>query len=219
MKKYKITRIFNDNGKTNLRYFYKKKGIYEIFYKDDLVYIGFSGVDLYTTILRHFEKWYDSEQPDRIFYSRDIDNYFVRVTVYNKKTRNRIHDIEKGLILKYKPRDNKTLYDIYSKDTDKAADEQVRAFIYNKDRVPIPTDTPEPPAYSDAENELFNNFIEEFKKNDFTINNGENYEKWLQETIRKQSDIIDNFLKINKIRKKGVKKYLTDQTDFFIVPF
>lgn len=101
-------------GVTNIRGYDGKSGVYMITErkkgsrKDEIVYIGRSGSNLYKTIIRHFQKWNDQEQNNRISYRSRIlkgtHKYEVAVGVTPARTAAKL---EKELILMYVPRDNK----------------------------------------------------------------------------------------------------------------
>lgn len=97
------------NGKTtfNLR---GKSGVYLIYKGNTIVYIGYSGTDIYKTLYRHFQKWTDKNQK-RVTY-QDLKNITVRV-VYTA-TKNHAFRLEKSLIVKYKPADNPTQYEEFT---------------------------------------------------------------------------------------------------------
>ena len=100
------------NGKTNLTPYKKKKGIYWIYEGDKLVYIGFTGYNLYATIIHHFNQWNDSEQYRRISYKNRLDKhkYYFKVKLMPNTSRSNIEYEEYKLIDKFKPRDNKVDY-------------------------------------------------------------------------------------------------------------
>lgn len=72
-----------------------------------IIYIGYSASNLYKTISRHFQTWNDKSQ-QRFVYGRD--HYTVRVIFTNAE---RAALLEKFLIVKHNPRDNKMKYDNY----------------------------------------------------------------------------------------------------------
>jgi excinuclease UvrABC nuclease subunit len=82
---------------------YSKPGTYLIKSKQtgDIIYVGYSATNLYKTLYRHFQTWNDSAQ-NRFVYDRN--KYTVRVIL---TIPTRAAQLEKALILKYKPRDNK----------------------------------------------------------------------------------------------------------------
>ena len=80
-------------------YLIKKSGT------DKISYIGFSNSDLYKTMYRHFQKWNDKTQ-FRAVYNKDTHE--VRVMLC--KTKKEVERLEKYLIQKLKPIDNKVNY-------------------------------------------------------------------------------------------------------------
>lgn len=102
MKKTKIFSPYSKDGKkTNLLNFTKKSGVYFIYKKSKLVYIGYSSADLYKTILRHFQTWNDKQQ-QRFVYNRLECKIRVVLTTPLKAAK-----LEEALILKHRPKDNK----------------------------------------------------------------------------------------------------------------
>jgi hypothetical protein len=66
-----------------------------------LRYVGQSGYDVYKTLYRHFQVWEDPKQK-RVTYT-----YLKGITVRLLYcTKSKAADIERALILKYKPQDN-----------------------------------------------------------------------------------------------------------------
>ena len=92
------------NGRaTFAREKYSRPGTYLIKSKKtgDIIYVGYSSNNLYRTLYRHFQQWNDRQQ-NRYVYGKN--NYFVRVV---PTTAARAESLEKALIRKYNPRDNK----------------------------------------------------------------------------------------------------------------
>lgn len=79
-------------------------GVYMIYKSDELVYVGYSGNNLYRTMYRHFQDWSKSKQY-RATYN---ENVLIRV-VYTK-TAAQANNLETALIIKYKPKDNGNVY-------------------------------------------------------------------------------------------------------------
>lgn len=81
----------------------KQAGVYLIKSKrsDKIIYVGYSETQLYKTIYRHFQEWNDRNQ-DRFTYNKT--GYLVRIIF---TTPGRAAILEKYLIKKLKPRDNK----------------------------------------------------------------------------------------------------------------
>jgi excinuclease UvrABC nuclease subunit len=103
---------YQANGKTTFNV-QNKPGVYMIYKDEEIVYIGFSGTNLYKTMYRHFQKWEDSNQI-RVTYS-NLKNITVRVVYTISKQH--AFKLEKALIKKYKPKDNPSLYNDYEPTT------------------------------------------------------------------------------------------------------
>lgn len=86
-----------------------KTGVYLIKEGKDLVYIGYSGKDLYKTMYRHFQTWNHTGQ-EVVSYADRLkkDDYTVRVVYCNPR---QAEALEKALIKKHKPRDNGAKYE------------------------------------------------------------------------------------------------------------
>lgn len=87
-----------------------QKGVYILKKNNEIVYIGYSGSNLYKTLTRHFQSWEDRKQI-RITYSK-TDNIKARI-IYTS-TAAQAAKLEKALILKYKPADNPNKYEQYN---------------------------------------------------------------------------------------------------------
>lgn len=122
---------YQANGSTTFNV-QNKAGVYIIYKGDDIVYIGYSGTNLYKTLYRHFQKWDDPNQI-RVTYNK-LANITVRV-VYTA-TKNHAFRLEKALIKKYKPRDNPSLYNDYEPTPQDLA--KVEAYL-NENTKPIIT--------------------------------------------------------------------------------
>lgn len=93
-------------GKTNLRGFKGKTGIYIIYERGKMVYIGHSTTDLYKTISRHFQSWIDFRQVRAVYPQSKQIKVRILLTAPQKAIR-----LEKKLIAKYQPRDCSIKYD------------------------------------------------------------------------------------------------------------
>jgi excinuclease UvrABC nuclease subunit len=89
----------------------KRSGVYIIKKAGKIVYVGFSGTNIYKTMYRHFQSWNDRTQ-QRVTY-KNLKNITVRVIYCTPVQANRL---EKFLILKYKPIDNPIIYDGWAAD-------------------------------------------------------------------------------------------------------
>lgn len=104
MKKSKLKKPYTKNKK--IRFKAKKPGVYMIYRKKTLLYVGMSGSNVYKSLYRHFQTWNDPTQV-RITY-KQLKNIKVRVIYTN--TPGQAAKLEKALIIKYKPKDNPTQY-------------------------------------------------------------------------------------------------------------
>jgi predicted GIY-YIG superfamily endonuclease len=107
MIKEKLKNIspYNEKGKPT----FKKrnvKGVYIIRHKKEILYIGYSGTDLYKTMYRHFQKWDDWSQV-RVEY-KNTNN--LKIDIILTSTKLEASRLEKALIIKYKPKDNPNQY-------------------------------------------------------------------------------------------------------------
>lgn len=94
-------------GKTILpNKYYNRPGVYIIRSKQTKkpIYVGYSANNLKKTLYRHFQNWNDRQQ-DRFVY--DKNKYEIKIYRTGTKTAARL---EKYLIDKLKPRDNKLKY-------------------------------------------------------------------------------------------------------------
>ena len=85
-------------------------GVYIVYDKNKIIYVGFSSTDLYKTMYRHFQSWGTSKQYRAIF---NRNKHKVRVVYCTAK---KAYDLEKALILKHKPEMNEQTYDMYEPD-------------------------------------------------------------------------------------------------------
>jgi Uri superfamily endonuclease len=122
------------NGKLNpkllLDYTKRQNGVYLIKYNGEIVYIGYSAGSLYKTITRHFQSWKDRTQT-RVTYPQN-EAYKVRVVF--TRTGSQAAELERALILKYRPRDNPNKYEnyLFSKDEKNTITE-----IYDQTEAPF----------------------------------------------------------------------------------
>lgn len=96
-------------GRTAFRNTLNKSGVYEIKENGRIVYIGFSGVNLYKTLYRHFEAWTHKTQKV-VSYAGRRKRYTIRVTLCSPRD---AYALEAALIKKHKPRDNEEDYRQY----------------------------------------------------------------------------------------------------------
>jgi hypothetical protein len=126
---YKKPPTRKESGKTNITEFTGKAGVYFIVEETmgsngkvksaEIVYVGMSSYDLYKTVSRHFQKWNDRDQRNRISYKKRIvegsHNYKIAIIQTSPKTAKLA---EKELILLYAPRDNKEKLAFYDQASD-----------------------------------------------------------------------------------------------------
>ena len=97
----------------------KESGVYLIYNKDKkLLYVGYSGSDLYKALYRHFTSWSDRRQK-RFTYPQD---YLVRIILTTKQ---RAHLLEKFLITRLSPEDALMKYNDYLTDKQQETVKQV----------------------------------------------------------------------------------------------
>jgi hypothetical protein len=109
MKKFRFRPPYSDDkniiaGITAFRPSLKRSGVYLIKENNEIVYVGFSGTDLYTTMYRHFQTWNDKKGPRVTYFSKLKKKYYTVRVVYC--TPLQAAKLEKSLIAKYQPRDN-----------------------------------------------------------------------------------------------------------------
>ena len=82
----------------------RRPGVYVIKRAGRLRYIGFSTVDVYKALYRHFQTWNDSSRPDaRVVYRNLAD---VRVRVIYTDSASQAARLERALIIRFRPPDN-----------------------------------------------------------------------------------------------------------------
>jgi len=99
--KQKFASHYDKNNKTtfNIR---RVPGVYVVkTYEGQILYVGFSGTDLYKALYRHFQSWRDKRQQRVVF---DRENVLVRVIYCNNATT--AARLEKALIIRLKPSEN-----------------------------------------------------------------------------------------------------------------
>ncbi|MDR0207017.1 MAG: GIY-YIG nuclease family protein [Bacteroidales bacterium] len=110
MKVFKFLPPYKKDGKTNFPQTVNRTGVYIIKENGVIVYVGFSGYNLYKTMYRHFQSWHHKTQ-EVISYKSHMrsSDYLVRVIYCTPK---QAAALEKALIKKHKPRDNEMKYRI-----------------------------------------------------------------------------------------------------------
>ncbi len=124
MIKTKFISAYN-KGKTVLKLPRHRSGVYLIKENDKLVYIGVSLKNLYKTVYRHFETWNHPTQDVTVYNTSGKKKYKFKAVFCSAI---QAHTLEKVLINKLKPRDNKhthtdfvintyaqKIYDLYTK--------------------------------------------------------------------------------------------------------
>jgi len=82
----------------------RRPGVYVIKRAGRLRYIGFSTVDVYKALYRHFQTWNDRSRPDpRVVYRNHAD---VRVRVIYTDSASQAARLERALIIRFRPPDN-----------------------------------------------------------------------------------------------------------------
>jgi hypothetical protein len=80
-------------------------GTYLIYDLDDnLIYVGYSGTNLYRTLYRHFQQWNDNQ------YRAVYNPAKVKVRVVYTRSKAEALNLETALIIKFRPRDNENKY-------------------------------------------------------------------------------------------------------------
>jgi excinuclease UvrABC nuclease subunit len=99
-------------GRTTFSNTKGRAGVYEIKENGKVVYVGFSGLNLYKTLYRHFEEWTHKTQKVVTYKERMKrgKRYTVRVTLCSPRDAYRL---EAALIKRHKPRDNEQDYRQY----------------------------------------------------------------------------------------------------------
>lgn len=106
MQKSRFRKPFNSKGERIITGIKEKAGVYIIKNsKQQIVYVGYSGYDLFKTMYRHFYSWKDETQKRATFDKRRA--YTVRIVITTPK---KAYDLEKALIQKYKPTKNHYKY-------------------------------------------------------------------------------------------------------------
>lgn len=90
-----------DGNRTTFAATQGKAGVYIIKENNQIVYVGYSGSNLYRTMYRHFEQW-NAKQTVNV-YDGKSGNYKCRVILTTPAQASRL---ETALIIKHQPRDN-----------------------------------------------------------------------------------------------------------------
>lgn len=107
----------------------------------ELRYVGYSASDVYKALYRHFQTWNDKqvdrgERSERTVYSVRKD---IRVRVIYCRTAAQARELEKALILRYRPTDNPDKLALLelTEDGRAMASEAMKADIITSDDVPF----------------------------------------------------------------------------------
>ena len=111
MYKTKVLPPYQDNGHTT---FNKRatSGVYLIFKKNILRYVGFSSTNLYRTLYRHFQKWEGTYFGQRRVIYKNLKD--IKVLCIYTDNAAQAENLEKALIIKKKPIDNPHKYKKYT---------------------------------------------------------------------------------------------------------
>lgn len=101
--KTKFTAPYTSDGKTTFNDAVGKSGVYIIKEHGTIVYVGYSGKNLYRTLYRHFQQWNHKYQQVTTYAGNNRNNYTVRI-IYT--TPHQAERLEAYLVNKYQPRDN-----------------------------------------------------------------------------------------------------------------
>jgi excinuclease UvrABC nuclease subunit len=101
MRKFRLTSVYSAPGKTNIREFVGRPGVYLIYKDGELRYIGHSQTDVYKTLIRHFQAWNDKTQK-RVTYPQRPE-YKTRIIL---TTEGQAPRLESYLIKQLRPPDN-----------------------------------------------------------------------------------------------------------------
>lgn len=104
MRASRLIAPYDSNGRSNLGFTNKESGVYLIYKNGTLVYVGFSGGNLYKTCTRHFQKW-DSKYQRVVTYHGQLNRHDFKVRIVLCSA-SRAAKLEKALIVRHKPKDN-----------------------------------------------------------------------------------------------------------------
>ena len=117
-----------------LSYVNGQSGVYII--RDEatkhIVYIGYSGTNLYKTLYRHFQSWEDKSQ---VRFTYPKTGYTVRLIFASKR---RAARMEKFLIKLLRPRDNEIKYHAYEAEKDTASQKRYIEAVINMTEDDLP---------------------------------------------------------------------------------
>jgi hypothetical protein len=106
--------------------------VYVIKKDGKLRYVGFSSVDVYKAMYRHFQTWTDRSRPDPRVVYRNLAA--IRVRVIYTDTAQQAARLERALIVRFRPPDNpQQLLDLETTSTDERLMDQAA----NADWLPV----------------------------------------------------------------------------------
>lgn len=129
MRKSSFFQVYTNgrlNGRLGLIAKRPQSGVYIIKLNDSIVYVGYSGSNLYKTFSRHFQSWNDATQKRVTFNNRRTsEKITARIILCSPQ---RAATLEKALILHHRPRLNGHKYEAYTMDfKEKSALDDYRA--------------------------------------------------------------------------------------------
>ncbi len=138
MKVFKFLPPYDDKGKCTFKKSVNRSGVYLIKEDGVIVYVGYSGTNIYKTLYRHFEMWRHPLQ-EVTTYQTELKRrkYTVRIIYCTKQ---QAVALEKKLILKYKPRDNSMKYESYMEDISKTTQAYMNKTYQTLKSTPIEDD-------------------------------------------------------------------------------
>lgn len=110
----------------------RRPGVYVIRKAGKLRYIGFSSVDVYKALYRHFQQWNDPSRPDPRIVYRNLAGVTVRVIYTDSAAQ--ASRLERALIIRFRPPDNPQ--QLLNLDTT-TADERIMDQAANADWLPV----------------------------------------------------------------------------------
>lgn len=111
MKVSKFIQPYQGSGKTSYRESQNRSGVYLIKENGSLVYVGYSGTNIYRTMYRHFQRWNHRQQEVVTYHHLMKENRYTVRLIYC--TIKQAAALEKALIIKHRPRDNENKYRNY----------------------------------------------------------------------------------------------------------
>lgn len=107
LKVFKKIRLYKEPGKTNVAWLQGRTGCYIIYENGKKVYVGYSGYNLYKTLIRHFNTWNHKYQKVVTYVPSATNKYHVTIILATPK---QAQSLEYQLIQRFLPRDNTQKY-------------------------------------------------------------------------------------------------------------